>query len=182
MLTAWLALGAIPQMPKVIHAFGYYPTRTAAGLAEPPLHPALSAMSATVATRPRVPAVLAQLVRFGLVGADNTALTLATYAVLSPSTLPVALAGAVGWGVGARQRLPPQPRVDLPRRRARRHPAARYAVVALMGSGLNAALVAIAVAEQHLPRIAGELAVLPPVTLLTFVLCRGWVFAPAVPA
>jgi hypothetical protein len=32
-LTAWLALGAIPQMPKVIHHFGYYPTRTAAGLA-----------------------------------------------------------------------------------------------------------------------------------------------------
>jgi membrane-bound metal-dependent hydrolase YbcI (DUF457 family) len=32
-LTAWLALGAIPQMPKLIHAFGYYPTRTAAGLA-----------------------------------------------------------------------------------------------------------------------------------------------------
>jgi hypothetical protein len=32
-LTAWLALGAIPQMPRVIHSFGYYPTRTAAGLA-----------------------------------------------------------------------------------------------------------------------------------------------------
>jgi membrane-bound metal-dependent hydrolase YbcI (DUF457 family) len=32
-LTAWLAIGAIPQMPRVIHAFGYYPTRTAAGLA-----------------------------------------------------------------------------------------------------------------------------------------------------
>jgi hypothetical protein len=32
-LTAWLALGAIPQMPKLIHAFGYYPTRTAAGMA-----------------------------------------------------------------------------------------------------------------------------------------------------
>jgi membrane-bound metal-dependent hydrolase YbcI (DUF457 family) len=32
-LTAWLALGAIPQMPKIIHGFGYYPTRTAAGLA-----------------------------------------------------------------------------------------------------------------------------------------------------
>jgi hypothetical protein len=38
------------------------------------------------------------------------------------------------------------------------------------------------VSEQHLPRIAGELAVLPPVTLLTFVLCRGWVFAAGVPA
>jgi membrane-bound metal-dependent hydrolase YbcI (DUF457 family) len=32
-LTAWLALGAIPQMTQVIHAFGYYPTRTAVGLA-----------------------------------------------------------------------------------------------------------------------------------------------------
>ena len=33
LLTAWLALGAIPQMPKVIHSFGYFPTRTQAGLA-----------------------------------------------------------------------------------------------------------------------------------------------------
>jgi hypothetical protein len=33
LLTAWLALGAIPQMPRLIHAFGYYPTRSAAGRA-----------------------------------------------------------------------------------------------------------------------------------------------------
>jgi membrane-bound metal-dependent hydrolase YbcI (DUF457 family) len=33
LLTAWLALGAIPQMPRLIHAFGYYPTRSAAGAA-----------------------------------------------------------------------------------------------------------------------------------------------------
>jgi hypothetical protein len=33
LLTAWLALGAIPQMPRLIHAFGYFPTRTPAGLA-----------------------------------------------------------------------------------------------------------------------------------------------------
>jgi hypothetical protein len=32
-LTAFLALGAIPQMPQLIHAFGYYPTRTAVGRA-----------------------------------------------------------------------------------------------------------------------------------------------------
>jgi Glycosyltransferase family 87 len=32
-LTAWLALGAIPQMPKLLHGFGYYPTRSAAGRA-----------------------------------------------------------------------------------------------------------------------------------------------------
>jgi membrane-bound metal-dependent hydrolase YbcI (DUF457 family) len=33
LLTAWLALGAIPQMPRIIHAFGYYPTRSAVGRA-----------------------------------------------------------------------------------------------------------------------------------------------------
>jgi hypothetical protein len=32
-LTAWLALGAIPQMPRLIHDAGFYPTRSAAGKA-----------------------------------------------------------------------------------------------------------------------------------------------------
>jgi putative flippase GtrA len=139
-------------------------------------------MSATVAPRPRVPELVRQLVRFGLVGATNTALTLATYAVLVALHAPVPLAGAVGWGVGAVNGFVVN-RAWTFRGAARGAlPAARYSVVALVGSGLNAALVAIAVGEQHLPRIAGELAVLPPVTLLTFALCRGWVFAPAVPA
>jgi hypothetical protein len=38
------------------------------------------------------------------------------------------------------------------------------------------------VSDEHLPRFAGELAVLPPVTLLSFLLCRGWVFAQEAPA
>jgi hypothetical protein len=33
-VTAGLALGAVPQMPQLIHAFGYYPTRTPVGRAE----------------------------------------------------------------------------------------------------------------------------------------------------
>ena len=33
-VTAALALGAAPQMPQLIHAFGYYPTRTAVGRAD----------------------------------------------------------------------------------------------------------------------------------------------------
>jgi hypothetical protein len=32
-LTVWLALGAIPQTTGLLHSFGYYPTRTAAGRA-----------------------------------------------------------------------------------------------------------------------------------------------------
>jgi putative flippase GtrA len=139
-------------------------------------------MSATVAPHPRVPAVVPQLVRFGLVGATNTALTLATYAVLVALHTPVPLAGAVGWGVGAVNGFVLN-RAWTFRGAARGAiPAARYAAVALVGSGLNAALLGLAVGDEHLPRIAGELATLPPVTLLTFALCRGWVFARAVPA
>jgi hypothetical protein len=63
-------------------------------------------MSATVAPRPRLASALLQLVRlqlvrFGLVGATNTALTLAAYTALVALDVPVALAAAAGWGVGA---------------------------------------------------------------------------------
>jgi putative flippase GtrA len=134
-------------------------------------------MSATAVRRPRVPPTILQLVRFGLVGSTNTALTLATYAVLAGLHAPVALAGAVGWAVGAVNGYLLN-RAWTFRGAARGAlPAARYAVVALAGSVLNAALVSIAVSDQHLPRFAGELAVLPPVTVLSFLLCRGWVFA-----
>ena len=139
-------------------------------------------MSATLAPRPPVPAVVIQLVRFGLVGATNTALTLATYAAVMALDGPVPLAGAIGWGVGAVNGFVLN-RAWTFRGAARGAlPAARYAVVALAGSGLDAALVAFAVSEVHLPRIAGELAVLAPVTVLSFLLCRGWVFAPEAPA
>ncbi|HEX6743553.1 MAG TPA: GtrA family protein [Solirubrobacteraceae bacterium] len=139
-------------------------------------------MSATAVRRPRIPTLLAQLARFGLVGATNTALTLAAYSALVALGTPVALAGAVGWGVGAVNGFVLN-RAWTFRGSARGAlSAARYAVVALAGSALNAALVSVAVSEDHLPHIAGELAVLPPVTLLSFVLCRGWVFAPGAPA
>jgi putative flippase GtrA len=139
-------------------------------------------MSATVVRRPRVPPMVLQLVRFGVVGSTNTALTLGTYAGLVALHVPVALAGAVSWGVGAINGFVLN-RAWTFRGSARGAlSAARYAVVALAGSALNAALVSVAVSEDHLPHIAGELAVLPPVTILSFLLCRGWVFAPGAPA
>ena len=139
-------------------------------------------MSATALRRPRIPTLVAQFVRFGLVGATNTALTLAVYSALVALETPVALAGAVGWGVGAVNGFVLN-RAWTFRGSARGAlPAARYAVVALAGSALNAALVSVAVSVYHLPHFAGELAVLPPVTVLSFLLCRGWVFAPGAPA
>jgi putative flippase GtrA len=144
-------------------------------------------MSATVAPRPRLASALLQLVRlqlvrFGLVGATNTALTLAAYTALVALDVPVALAAAAGWGVGALNGFLLNRAWTFPGAPRGGHTAARYAAVALLGSTLDAALVSAVVSEQHLPRIAGELAVLPPVTLLTFVLCRAWVFATEVRA
>jgi putative flippase GtrA len=139
-------------------------------------------MSATVIQRPRVPAVLLQLVRFGLVGATNTALTLVTYAGLVALGAPVAPAAAVGWAAGAVNGFGLNRAWTFRGAPGGAIPVVRYAVVALVGSVLDAGLVSIAVSDERLPRIAGELAVLPPVTLLTFVLCRRWVFAAGVPA
>jgi putative flippase GtrA len=139
-------------------------------------------MSTTVAPRPRLPPVLLQLVRFGLVGATNTAFTLAAYAVLVALHVPVPLAGAVSWGVGAVNGFVLN-RAWTFRGSARGTvTAARYAAVQVVGSALNAGLLAIAVGQEHLAHLAGELVAVPPVTLLTFVLCRAWVFAPAAPA
>ena len=139
-------------------------------------------MSATVLPGPGIRPLLGQLVRFGVVGAANTALTLATYAVLVAFHAPVPLAGAIGWGVGAVNGFVLNRAWTFGGAARGAVPAARYAAVALLGSGLDSALLAIAVGQEHLPRLAGELAALPPVTLLSFALCRGWVFAQAVPA
>ena len=139
-------------------------------------------MSATVAPRPYLPAVVLQLVRFGVVGVANTVLTIATYAGLVALHAPVPLAGAVGWGVGAVNGFVLNRAWTFRGAPRGAVPAARYAAVALLGSVLDAALLTIAVGHEHLPRLAGELVVLPPVTLLTFVVCRAWVFAQTVPA
>jgi putative flippase GtrA len=139
-------------------------------------------MSGTALRRRRIPTLMAQLLRFGLVGAANTALTLAAYSALVALGTPVALAAAIGWGAGALNGFVLN-RAWTFRGSARGAlSAARYAVVALAGSALNAALVSVAVSVYHLPHFAGELAVLPPVTVLSFLLCRGWVFAPGAPA
>ncbi len=52
----------------------------------------------------------------------------------------------------------------------------RYVLVQLVGLGLNALGVWLAVGQAGLPRMAGEAVILPAVTVTTFVLSRRWVF------
>jgi putative flippase GtrA len=124
-----------------------------------------------------VAALAAQVCRFLLVGATNTALTLGAYALLVLAGVPGPLAAALGWTLGAINGY------RLNRgwtfRSALRgfSPAARYVAVQALGAGLDALSVWIVVGHGYLPRLEGEVAILPAVTLLTFALCRGWVFA-----
>jgi putative flippase GtrA len=130
-------------------------------------------MSTTVIRR--APAV--QLLRYGLVGATNTALTLAAYAALVALGAPAALAAATGWAVGAANGYRLNRAWTFRSVLTGAGPAARYVLVAALGAGIDALGTAIAVGHDHLPRIAAEIAILPAVTVVTFVLCRRWVFA-----
>jgi putative flippase GtrA len=139
-------------------------------------------MSATVADPRPLPALALQLVRYGLVGASNTALTLIAYAGVVAAGGPAPLAAAVGWAIGAANGyVLNRAWTFRSHRRGARAPA-RYAAVALLGAGLDALGVAALVGDEGLPHLASEVAMLPFVTALTFVLCRRWVFVEAMPA
>jgi putative flippase GtrA len=133
-------------------------------------------VSATV-VRPSPLPLVAQLVRYGLVGATNTALTFATYAALVALGAPATLAAAAGWAVGAANGYRLNRAWTFRSVPSGAGPAARYVAVAALGAGLDALGIAIAVGHDHLPRLAAEIGILPAVTLMTYVLCRRWVFA-----
>jgi putative flippase GtrA len=135
-------------------------------------------MSTTVVRPSRLPSgLVAQLVRYGLVGVTNTALTLAAYAALVALGAPATLAAAAGWAVGAVNGYRLNRAWTFRCVLGGAGPATRYVAVAALGAGLDALGVAVAVGHDHLPRIAAEIGILPAVTIVTFALCRRWVFA-----
>jgi putative flippase GtrA len=139
-------------------------------------------VSATAVVRRPVPALVVQLARYGLVGATNTALTLGVYAGLVALGCPAPLAAAAGWAIGAINGYVLNRGWTFGSALRGVRPAARYTAVTLLGAGLDASAVAVLVGHEGLPHLTGEIAILPFVTALTFVLCRRWVFGRAVPA
>jgi len=120
--------------------------------------------------------VTRQLARYCVVGASNTAITLAAYALLVRAGVPAVAASVAAFAAGAANgfRLNRTWTFRSDRRGVRA--GSRYVAVLLVGLGLNALGVALAVGLAGLPRLAGEIAALPPVTVTTFVLSRAWVF------
>lgn len=121
-----------------------------------------------------------QLARFAVVGASNTAITLASYAALVMLGAPAVAASAVGFALGAANGYHWNRRWTFRSDRRGAVTCARYVTVQLAGLGLNALGVAVAVGPAAVPRLAGEVVILPFVTVTTFVLSRSWVFPPPV--
>jgi putative flippase GtrA len=119
-----------------------------------------------------------QFARFVVVGATNTAITLVAYGLLVSAGIPPVGASAVAFVLGAVNGYRLNSGWTFRSSRRGAAPGARYLAVQLAGLGLNAVGVAIAVGWVAVPRLAGEVAILPLVTTMTFLLSRNWVFAP----
>ena len=124
---------------------------------------------------------VARFVRFGVVGASNTVLTLVVYEILTRVGVADTASSALGFAVGAANGY-------LLNRSWTFHAdggtatLARYVGVQGLGALLSAAGVDLATSELSLRRLAAECVVLPAVTLLTYTLARTVVFSSARPA
>jgi putative flippase GtrA len=122
-----------------------------------------------------------RFVRFGVVGASNTVLTLVAYEILTRLGVADTAASALGFAVGAANGY-------LLNRSWTFHAdggaatLARYVGVQGLGALLSAAGVALATSDLSLRKLAAECVVLPAVTLLTYTLARTVVFSSARPA
>lgn len=124
---------------------------------------------------------VARFVRFGLVGASNTVLTLVAYEVLTRLGVDATAASALGFAVGAANGYALN-RSWTFRARGGAATLARYVAVQGLGALLSAAGVGLATSDLSLRRLAAECVVLPAVTLVTYTLVRTAVFPSARPA
>ena len=117
-----------------------------------------------------------QAVRYLLVGVSNTLLTLIAYALAIAAGAPPVVASVIAFSVGAANGYRLNRSWTFRSEVRGLRPAARYLVMITLGLGLNAIGVRLAVHGAEVPKIAAELVALPPVTLMTFLLARTWVF------
>ena len=119
-----------------------------------------------------------QFLRFLIVGAANTAITLLAYAGAIHVGVRYLPAGAAAYSLGGVNGFVLNRRWTFAHHGRIWHTAVRYAAVTAIGVVLNLALLRLAVAIG-VPRAGGEIVAVAPVTLLTFALNRAWAFAPS---
>jgi putative flippase GtrA len=126
-------------------------------------------------------AEVTRFVRFGVVGASNTVLTLVAYELLTRMGVEATVASGLGFALGAANGYVLN-RSWTFHARGGAGTLVRYVVVQGMGALLSAAGVGLATSDLSLRRLAAECVVLPGVTLVTYALARTVVFSPVRPA
>ena len=121
-------------------------------------------------------AELARLVRFALVGASNTLITVAAFTLLVRAGVPAGAASAAGFGLGAANGYRLNRAWTFRSSRRGLGTIARYAAVQALGALLSGLGVALVSSDLSLRKLVAEGLVLPFVTALTYVLSRRLVF------
>ena len=121
---------------------------------------------------------VARFVRFGVVGASNTVLTLVAYVLLTRVGVGATAASGLGFALGAANGYVLN-RSWTFHAQGGAATLARYLVVQGLGALLSAAGVGLVTSDLSLRRLAAECVVLPAVTLLTYTLARTVVFSSA---
>jgi putative flippase GtrA len=119
---------------------------------------------------------LRELLRFMTVGVSNTVVTLLAYGALVTIGAPVVLASIAGFCLGALNGYRLNRAWTFRGAAGGIEVGARYVVVQAVGLALNTAGVWLVVDSAGLPRLAGEVVILPFVTVTTYLLSRRWVF------
>jgi len=117
-----------------------------------------------------------QFLRFLIVGASNTAITLLAYAGAIHAGVRYLPAGAGAYALGGVNGFVLNRSWTFSHSGRIARTAARYAAVTALGVVLDLALLRLAVG-LGVPRAAGQVVAVAPVTLLTFALNRAWAFA-----
>jgi putative flippase GtrA len=117
------------------------------------------------------------LARFAVVGASNTLLTLAVYALLLAVGLHYLAALVPAYAVGALNGYTLNRAWTFRTGAFRSHDLGRYALVQCAALALNAALLAVLVGDVGVDKVLAQIVALGVVTCLAFLASRHWVFA-----
>lgn len=122
--------------------------------------------------------MIAQFLRYCVVGASNTLIALATYLVLVAIGVDYLLASALGYALGAINSYALNYHWTFELRRAdHRQTLWRFAAVQSFGIGSNLGLIYLFVHELGVPKAPAQIPVTLIVLAATFAMNRHWAFA-----
>jgi putative flippase GtrA len=124
------------------------------------------------------PADAVQFVKYGLVGASNTLITLATYALcVKLLGVPYLVSLPIGYALGGlNSYLLNRHWTFQAGHLSHAHSGTRFAIVQLFAIVANEALLYVLVHNAHVEKIAAQAILTVPVVLITFFINRTWTF------